>query len=91
MSKDEFIDLNEDTFSAMFKEFGETKDNRLKINLKKSLESMNQNNVTFSKRAIDDTTLAIQTFITSKLLQFWNDNDIPPSEATIEIEVKIES
>jgi hypothetical protein len=75
----------------MFKEFGGEKNNTLKINLKKSLESMNKNNVTFSKRAIDDTTLAIQTFITAKLLQFWNENDIPPSEANIEIEVKIES
>lgn len=92
MSKNrQWIDLNEETFKTMFKEFGEQRENKLTINLKKSVESMNQNNVTFSKRALEDATQAIQTFVAAKLLQYWNNNDVAPSEANIEIEVKIES
>jgi len=91
MSKNkQWIDLNEETFKTMFKEFGEQRENKLTINLKKSVESMNQNNVTFSKRALEDATQAIQTFVAAKLLQYWNNNDVAPSEANIEIEVKIE-
>jgi len=63
----------------------------LKISLEKSIENLSQTNVTLSRKSIEDTVNAIQVFISAKLLQHWNQNDMPPSKATIEIEVHIES
>lgn len=92
MSKDKnWIDLNDQTFTTMFKEFEKNPENKLKINLEKSIENLSQTNVTLSRKSIEDTVNAIQVFISAKLLQHWNKNDMPPSKATIEIEVKIES
>lgn len=92
MSKDKnWIDLNDQTFTTMFKEFEKNPENKLKINLEKSIENLSQTNVTLSRKSIEDTVNAIQVFISAKLLQHWNKNDMPPSKAIIEIEVKIES
>ena len=87
----QWIELDERTFTTMFKEFEKNSENKLKINLEKSIENLSQTNVTFSRQSIEDTVNAFQVFISAKLLQHWNKNDMPPSKATIEIEVKIES
>ena len=87
----QWIELDEKTFTTMFKEFEKNSENKLKINLEKSIENLSQTNVTFSRQSIEDTVNAFQVFISAKLLQHWNKNDMPPSKATIEIEVKIES
>ena len=87
----QWIELDEQTFTTMFKEFEKNPENKLRINLEKSIENLSQTNVTLSRKSIEDTVNAIQVFISAKLLQHWNQNDMPPSKATIEIEVKVES
>lgn len=89
--RDDWIELDESTFSTMFREFEATKEDKLKIVLEKSLEKLNQTNLTFSKQAVEDVVNTFRVFITAKILQSWNENSMPPTKITIEIEVKNES
>ena len=88
--KEQWANLNDMTFQTMFQEFQSNDNKKLTIELTKSIESMENTEVTFSETAIQDAMKSIQVFFTGKLLQFWNENEIAPADVKIEVEVNIE-
>jgi len=86
MSK--WVELDSDTFQAMFDTFQREDENELIIKMQKS--NIEDLETTFSQTALEDLISSIQVFVNAKLLKHWEKTKIAPAKIQLTIKIDVD-